>query len=193
MPRFKSNKEYALKLCHPEFGDFYFNYQDKKIYKFTKDLSKVLKWKTSNYIENIISNIENHLNNNSGEILLMFGAEVDDVLKRKLVFERKKYYHHIKFITNHSSLKIAKDEYEKINDIMISNIKEFAKIFKNKIYDKQKFVQARSKFNQNVSIHDKAYNCVQNHNNSVQVIFSVVDASYGFRLLKLRTLRSIQE
>ena len=198
MPKFKSNKEYALKLNHPEFGDFYFNCYTiptwrEKNFKFTKDLSKVKKWKTKKFVENVISIIDTNLKRKSGEIILMFGDEVEDLLKSKLVLDKKKYYHHIKFIRNYEILNKSKDDFYKIHDILILNSEELTKILKSENFDRNDFIEAKKMFNNNMAIHTKKYNILENNNMGENIVFNIVDASFGFRLLKLKNLKSVQE
>ena len=81
----KSNKEYAIRLVHPEWGDWYYQYTPENYYwgrsntdpVFTQNLSKVTTWKTTKSVEQKISDIQESLNKKK-KIRLNFGKNVDD-------------------------------------------------------------------------------------------------------------------
>jgi hypothetical protein len=201
MSRIKSNKEYALKITHPEYGDFYLSHVQKyrfgnKLdhgYIFTKDLTKVRKWKSEKYILNCIEEIKKYLNNKNADIKLVFGSNVRDELKTKLSFYGKRYFLMIPFITSEEMLKNAKDEFDKTNEKLISSSKEFVKILKKKNFNTEDFSENYRVFNNHKYNHARHYECLENHKKGEEVFFNIANASFGFRLLKLRTLKAYQE
>jgi len=61
MGRIISNKQYSIRITHPEFGDYYYSHHnlDKRQYVFTQKLSSVSKWKTKKIAEQNLEQMSN--------------------------------------------------------------------------------------------------------------------------------------
>ena len=137
MSKLKTNKEYAIKLTHPEFGDYYFSYDRWNIkyrnYIFTKSLKKVMTWKTIKFAEKQINLLLSNLNSGKGKVLLSFIDCFDDNIKSLIITSRKKNFYVINSVN-----------------------------YKTQI------------------------------NQDVDVYLDIIDASFGFRLLKLKELKNLE-
>ena len=185
--RAKSHKDFTIKLNHPEMGDFYYHYHNnggyysghsghRQTYYFTQNLNKVTTWKTSKYAETQIKEIFDTLQKNEGHILLEFGEEPNEELKGKLTISRKKYYFTVKSIMSKHLIKTAKDNVDKLNESLVNDSKMITKLIKKNKHIEKDFLSIINKLTTDAE----------------PVFLDIVDASYGFRLLKLRTLKKIQ-
>jgi hypothetical protein len=212
MARFKTNKEYAIKITHPEFGVYYYshynyvastysyysnnNSNSKFNYIFVQDLSKVLTWKSTGFTEKQIVEINTRLHNNSGQILLSLGTEVNQDIKDRAIISKKKYYFEVKAVTSREIAKTAQDDLSRLNVSLLEDCKKITKLIKkNRHVEKdfqKEFMKIFKQFDTDINLCRKSYNFLDNSQN-VKVFIEMVDASYNFRLLKLRTLNKLQE
>lgn len=207
MARFKTNKEYAIKITHPEFGVYYYSHCNSPYYSynsqntkykyiFVQDLSKVLTWKSTGFTEKQIIEINTRLINHSGQILLSLGANVNQETKSKLILSKKKYYFEIKAITSRENVKTAQDDLNRLNVSLLEDCKNVTKLIKkNKHVEKdfqKEFIKIFKQLESDINLCRKSYNFLDNSQN-VEIFIEIVDASYNFRLLKLRTLNNLQE
>ena len=211
MARFKTNKEYAIKITHPEFGVYYYshynytgeysynynNYNKSKVnYIFVQDLSKVLTWKSTSFTQKKITEINSDLHSNSGKILLSLGNEITQDIKNGAILSKKKYYFEINAVTSKETAKTAQDDLDRLNISLVEDSKNIAKLInKNKHVEKdfqKEFMEIFKQFSADINLCIKSYNFLDNSQN-VKVFIEIVDASYNFRLLKLRTLNKLQE
>ena len=191
MPRFKSHKDYAIKITHPEFGDFYFSYiKDYDNYIFTKNLKNVTTWKTLNSIEKNIIEIIEHMNRYSPvKILLSFGKNIDDNFKSRMIVSMKRYFFSIESATTMIDINKAQ---KYINENTLLSDVEFIKqsIIDNKHIDKH-FNSYISKLRDDITQYTKYYNFLKEFEFKKDcALLEIVDASYGFRRLKLKTLKN---
>lgn len=211
MARFKTNKEYAIKITHPEFGVYYYshynyaggysynynNYNNSKVnYIFVQDLSKVLTWKSTGFTQKKLTEINSDLHSNSGKILLSLGTDVKQEIKDRAILSKKKYYFEINAITSREIAKTAQDDLDRLNISLLEDSKNIAKLIKkNKHVEKdfqKDFMKIFKQLESDINLCRKSYNFLDNSQN-VKVFIEIVDASYNFRLLKLRTLNKLQE
>lgn len=63
--RRKTTKEYAIRLVHPELGEWYYHYNNNNYqcntFFFTQDLNKVITWKTLKFVEKEIQDITENI------------------------------------------------------------------------------------------------------------------------------------
>lgn len=224
--RKKTNKEYAIRLVHPEFGEYYFNYvkySDSNYgysnihnFMFTKDLSKVKKWKILDVVNYNISNMTDKVQKISKDNILL---QIDDnaVKSDKMIISRKKYYYQISQIGSESIVCKIKEKIEKCNEILLS-LKESIKkekdyynnlnLIKNEIKNEID-IENISKYHSDIlsrlnSIKKNIKKCksyqtdIDDLNKKLSEIetgikIDIVDASFNFRLKKLKTLKIIEE
>ena len=212
MPRFKSHKDYAIKLIHPEFGDFYYGYNNYKTYIFTKNLKRVTKWKTKKVAEEHIDYIINDTKKSSYEYgahkaLLSFGKDIDNDIKdnipaNNLVYSMKRYYCSVNNLCTKDCIEKAKSLHEKqikeakkqIEESTLLSDIEFIKqsVIDNKHIEK-KFTKNIDKLKKDINEYTKNYNFLKNIDNKKEyIMLEIVDASYGFRRLKLKTLKNVE-
>lgn len=198
----KNNKEYTVRLTHPEFGEYYFSHINrhgysaassfKFSYVFTKDLSKVTTWKTIKYVENEIKDITEKLIYHKADILFSFGSEVKDEIKNKLIFSRKKYYYRIEKIASLQSIENSKNIIDELKVSLVTDSENITQLIKdNKLIEKD-FNKKITKFKEDISRYKFNYEFIEKLNDDITTI-DIADASYGFRALKLRKLNNYQE
>lgn len=206
MPRIRTNKQYAIRLVHKDLGNFYFNYlndggyyNDSKKYMFIKDLNKVHKWKTLSVIEEYIEELISNLKSSKNKISIQFGKTMPNVpveYKDKIENYRGRYYLNInkgvisKHVIEKSERTIKKLDETLENDsfFVYDKIKNSSHV---KITDFDKIVK---KLANDIRTYQKSYNELENINKKGSEIYylDIVDASFNFRTLKLRNLKSLQ-
>lgn len=224
--RKKTNKEYAIRLVHPELGEFYFSYikysdsyrsyNDIISFMFTKDLSKVKKWKTLDIVKNEVMNMPDIIRKSSANSVLL---KIDDSVKTgKVIISRKKYYYSITNIGSEIYINKFKEKIENINKIIFDlkkSIKE-EKINYNNIkleiktkiendQDIDNIIKGHHVFLEKLNIIKKDINNCKKyqielnklniHLNDIEngIKIDIVDASFNFRLKKLKMLNTFQE
>jgi hypothetical protein len=224
MSKIKTNKEYAIKIIHPEFGEFYYSYNGwnrfYRTYIFTKNLSKVLTWKTNKFAEKQIDLILSNLEMNKGKIFLSLGCEVDDNIKHSAILSRKKYFYPIisaksKLVINNAidniqecglNLITLKNEIESINNFKDNFvIKNFESVFNcDKILynleDAEKYIaEIKNASNILYNFYNNSISYIENCKiveddklrSDNEIYLDIVDASYKFRKLKLKNLDNV--
>lgn len=200
MGRTKTYKEYTIKLIHPEFGEHYLyyirnNYGAGKIdhsYIFTKNLNKVTKWKTFKYVESEMEGIKKRLTDNKCNILLDFGSEVKEELIPIMIYSRKKYYFDIKFAASQKLIDTATNNITALNISLLNDSNMITEAIKNCNHVEKDFIKIIKKFQQQIVDYRTDYYFLEKCKNN-GVIIDIVDASYGFRLTKLKTLKLFSE
>ena len=203
MARRKTTKEYAIRLIHPDLGEYYFNYMNTgnyysskqhPEYVFTQTLKKVNTWKTKDVVEKFVKNIVSTVNNKQRKIYIPLGKELDENLsvdiKSKVVCIKKRYYFSIENIFTNSEVLHINEENEKLNVSITADSKYITKKIKEEDFTSQDFLIVLNKFNNNI----KRYNKNTKVLNSclLEGRIDIVNASYGFRYLKLKNLKSIE-
>lgn len=202
MARKKILKDYTIKITHPEFGEYYLNYIRNNYgysstidvsYLFTKNLNKVKTWKTTKSIESEIKFMQERLVKNRGEILLIFGSDVDDELKTRMVVSCKRYYFKITSFVDKIKINAAKNNISLLDSTLISDSELITEGIKNgdHIIDKT-FVKKIKQLQSDISNYKEDYLYLEK-NKDVDVTVDIADASYGFRLLKLKNLRKVKD
>lgn len=200
MGRRKLIKEYAIRLIHPELGEWYYHYCNNNYgryeFFFTQDLNKVLTWKTLKFtnkeIQVMIKNLEKG-NYGAHKILLEFGKTPKEELKDKMIISRKKYYYIIKSIPiSKFHIENAQNIIDNLDKSLVEDSKNITKILKkNKKSDNLPILI--NKLSNDIDRYKKeAFFLEKTTQNSGNYVLDIVDASYNFRLLKLRTLKKVQ-
>lgn len=187
----KNNKEYAIRLYHPEFGYFYYSHsniaytRNKKFY-FVQNLKTVAKWKKKDVAE---KNMEYILSKKYHTLLLSFNKNSEIQHTNIEVYGKRKYYtiNRIPLTEkNIETLKLKKEELQKALDI---NFVLMSELFNQKIFN-DNFFKMVNLFKRDTraykDIHDKL-------RNDEVVVIDIVDASFNFRGLKLKNLNSLEE
>jgi hypothetical protein len=199
MARRKTNKEYAVRLTHPTLGVFYYHYTPSSyyyssgyIFYFTQNLSKVKTWKTQRFVQKEILNIQDRLNKKSSKIYLSLGTSVPDELKNKVVISRKRYFYPINSITSKFHLDEAENTIKQLSNTITADSKLVAKMAK-KLKISDKFMEIVDRLYKDVKVYKEKNEFLHKmkNSNSESIYLDIVDASYGFRLLKLKTLKNI--
>lgn len=225
MAKIKTNKEYAIKIFHPEFGEFYYSYDgwnvSHRTYIFTKNLSKVTTWKTTKFVEKQINLILSKLDSDKGKIFLSLGVNVNADIKNVALLSRKKYFYPITVAKSKINVNDAIENMQHMNLCLIDDSKNVIKSINDlnsnvlindfeSNFDKEKmFIDLNKaeycveKIKEAVNILENFYNdsiiCVnshktiENYKKDVDIYLDIVDASYCFRALKLKTLKQISE
>ena len=162
-------------------------------FMFTKDLIKVKTWKTLNCAKETISSMISNLEKNLSQILIPLTKEQESKFEEsKLIFIRKKAYYPIKSITSQLQYNLSKEVINKLSPVLAEDSKKITDLIEgNKITDIE-FMPIFRKFENDVHEYITGFNLVERHNNG-EPLLDIVDASYGFRLIKLQTLAKIQE
>ena len=196
MPKIKSNKEYTIKLVHPVFGDFYYQYNNlsagylNNVFVFTQNLSKVKTWKSIKYIDKETNYIIENVSSGKSKIYLSFGQNVSDDIIMKLILIRKRYYYIINMISSKSHIQNAKNNIKDLNSSLLEKSKIITKSIKKCKIDDD-FMLILNKLSSDIHLYRKDYKFLQKYQDAEQVILDIEDASYGFRLLKLKTLKCL--
>lgn len=203
MARRKTTKEYAIRLIHPELGEYYFNYMNtgnyyssKQIpeYVFTQTLKKVNTWKTKNVVEKFVKDIVSTVNGKKRKIYIPLGKELDENLSReiksKIVCIKKRFYFSIENIFTDSEVVRLKEENEKIHSAIVIDSKFIKKKIKEEDFTSEDFLIVLNKFNNSIKRYNKNTNTL--NTTLLEGRIDIVNASYGFRYLKLKNLKSIE-
>lgn len=194
--RAKSRKDFAIKLTHPEMGEFYFHYSNriysKSIFYFTQNLNKVNTWKTSKYAESQITQIFESLENKYGKILLEFGEEPKEEMKSRLTLSRKKYYFTVNSIISKAALENAQNNIKRLDETLINDSKMITKLIRKSKHLENNFVKIVHKLADSINLYRNEHSFLEKNKNAEPIFLDIVDASYGFRLLKLKTLKKVQ-
>jgi len=195
MGRRKTTKEYAIRLTHPDFGEFYFNYFNNDSYNFTQNLSKVTTWKTLSAVKSLISYIEQSVENRQHRIVLPFGKDVNNIEERfrsKMTCSMKRYYFPINSIKSKNEIQRAKDNIEKLNKTLLPDSEYITNMIKHSKQLEKHFMGFVEKLRNDLNLYRKDHSFLEKNKNSEEIFLDIVDASYSFRLLKLRNLKAIQ-
>lgn len=199
MGRRKIIKEYTIKLIHPELGEWYYhynnNYYNKSCFYFTQDLSKVTTWKTIKYVQREIKKIIEKLEKSKKyKIFLEFGKDPKEELKDKMNISRKKYYYPIESVTSKVHFDNAKTTIDTLNKSLVDDSKMITKMIRKNKHIEDNFNDLINKLVSDVKEYKENFNFLEKNNkNNSKILLDIVDASYGFRLLKLRTLKKKSE
>lgn len=222
MPRIKTSKEFAIKLIHPQFGDFYFSYagwnSGQYQYVFVQNLSKVTKWKTTKFTEKQINLIISNLKQKKGRIMISFGSIIDESLKLIMIESKRKYYLPVTLLKTKIELNKATDSVNKNNFMFKENSKNFLDSFKNiqndlifklndyildgdasmenididkYTSDVDQFLKNTKNLSKNIKNYISDKKIIEEAKKYDGVYLDIVDASYNFRGLKLKTLKAI--
>ena len=206
MGRIKSNKQYSIRITHPIHGVFYYSHfnWDKMQYIFTQKLSSVSKWKTKKIVEQNISEMVQHTTN-SRNIVFQVGVVKDDdttlgdiELGQDMFVFRKRIYQKVRQVIKKSEVSESSDEMLKIYDTLKLGLKELNELFGDDSFiDVQYEKDTKSIFNrfvQNMNMYNKHQNRVikatKLRKNNQLVYIDLVNSSFNFRGLKLKTLTS---
>jgi hypothetical protein len=205
MPRKKLIREYAIRLTHPILGEYYFNYINNynwycndSLFMFTQELSKVSKRKDIKTLEKQISQIiESLKHNKKDKILIPFGLEIPknlpEEVKVKIFCNRKRYYYPIDTIISKHHIEQAKTIFDETNQLVISDAQKIVDMISNSQHLRKDFVKIINRLENNVSICRKNSELIEKNKDSIDVKLDIVDASFGFRYLKLKTLNKLNE
>ena len=195
MGRRKTTKEYAIRLTHPDFGEFYFNYFNNDSYNFTQNLSKVRTWKTLSTVKSQILCIEQHLERRDHKIILPFGKDISNIeetLRSRMLCSMKRYYFPISSIKSKNEIQRAKDNIEKLNKTLLPDSEYITNMIKHSKQLEKHFMGFVEKLRNDLNLYRKDHSFLEKNKNSEEIFLDIVDASYSFRLLKLRNLKAIQ-
>jgi len=198
--RRKTNKEYAVRLNHPELGTFYYQYSNNEYWNnnakfyFTQNLSKVDTWKTMKYVEKQIITIKDNLDKKKAKILLYLGDQISNELKTnpRIIQSRKRYYYEITVVTSKTHLDKAKDNLERLSETLIADSKIVTKMIKKSQILEKDFMSFFTKLYSDVNLYRKEHSFLEKNKNIDTINLDIVDASYSFRLLKLKTLKTVE-
>lgn len=198
MGRIKNSKEYAI-ILKTKFGDYYYNYTNHNViyneFIFTQDLSKVSKWKTLKIVKNQIWNIKEKLETNYNKILLhvddVNNFEIDD--KNKIIWKRKKPYYPILKVSSNIHLNKAKSNIESLNKNLYNDAEYVFNMIKENKHMEKDFISIFKKLSNDIILYRKEFSFIQKYSNeNVETYLDIVNASYGFRFLKLKNLNEIE-
>ena len=194
-----NNKKYTIRLTHPKFGSYYYNYKNSDyygndtVYTFTQNLSKVTTWKTINCIEKEVLEISSILGANRGKIVLSLGSDVSDEIKNDTIFcSRKRYYHPIFNVKSEILINNAKKTIDRLDSTLKMDSKNITKLIKKNKHLDENFIDILNNLVKDSTLYKKEHNFLEKVKTYDDVYIDIVDASYGFRLLKLKTLKKIQ-
>lgn len=192
MSKLKSKREYAIRLVFPEVGEYYLSRIESTWnncnYLFTSDLSKVQKWKTKNKLDEIIKNISESKNS----IFLLLGTETDLLPKYKddITYSMKKYRFLIKKITTKDNIDKIRSDIGNLDLVLLEDSSIITNLIQNNNVDKET-LNFLKKFENDIRLYRKlnGYLSIFDDNKYIDI----VDASYGFRYLKLKALNEKAE
>ena len=190
----KGRKDYAIRLIHPE-GVFYYRYHTytwlfmndiskgrsgkvhQHIFVFSPEVSsRVRTWKTTKFTEKEIEQMISVLNGGGGRIGLSTGSG-------------KRGYRTTDFtvVTAPHLIKRSQEELDTVTKLVTEGVNSqiLNNALQNKIIDK--------KFRDSIGVIQNALCGIDFDalNIKSRVVLDVVDASYGFRLLKLKKLENL--
>lgn len=200
MGRFASNKEYAIRITHPEIGGFYFSYDNWGKYIFTSDLSKVRKWKTLDVVKKQIDRLINNTNyyNDGRSRIRISDFDVPNHLLSNVIHERKQKYYLVKKLVSKSNIRNIEKNMDDIYNVLKPDFKNISDLFQK---DKFKEIQYEEDFLKYFNGFLKLLNEYKKNqrilskqlNNKYETIYiDIVDASFNFRGLKLKKLEGKQ-
>lgn len=196
MGKRKSTKDYAIRLIHPDIGEYYFNYCDNSNnFVFTQTLSRVQTWKTNETLNWQIENIESKLKSQSSRIILSLGKDVSDIkeeIKTKLICSMKRYYYPISCIKSKQLIENAKNNIIRLDKSLLPDSELITDMIKHSRQTDKNFISILKTLESDVNLYRKEYAYLQKNKNAEEIFLDIVDASYNFRLLKLKTLKNIQ-
>ena len=197
MGRFKSNKEYAIRITHPELGSFYFNYENYQKFIFTTDLSKVRKWKTLKIANDQVDRILKFTNyRNSG--MTIFNCDnliIPDHLKNNVVTERKRKIYKVRHLISKDRIVEIENAMDELYLALKVQLKEINNLFENDTFkDLQYNDDVKNNFNnftKNIAKYKQKQKIHIRHLNDKyeKVYIDIVDASFNFRVLKIKKLQ----
>lgn len=186
MSKLKSKREYAIRLVFPEVGEYYLSRIEKQwskcTYLFTSELTKVQKWKTKNKVDDIIKKISESKNS----IYLLLGTETNLLPKYKdnISFSMNKYRFLIKDIMTKENIDKIRSDINGLDAVLLEDLSLIADLIQYKKIDKDTFVFLK-KFEKDIHLYRilNGYSIFDDNK-----YIDIVDASYGFRYLKLKAL-----
>lgn len=200
MGRRKLTKEYAIRLVHPEIGEYYFNYintggyyETKTDAIFTQTLSKVRKWKTLKTVEEQILTITNELKSKKLKIFIPITNDArenfSDDIKNKMICNRKKYYYPIEKVISKHHINAARNNVNRLNETLLCDTKMISEMIEKSEHLEKDFMKIIKKLENDLNTYRKDHSFLDKNKDVDIAHLDIVDASYGFRYLKLKTLR----
>lgn len=196
MGRTKKIREYAIRITHPELGSFYFAHENWNTYMFTHELPKVKKWKTLKVIEEQVNRITDNANGGRNPTVRFYCShlEIPEHLRRNTQIIRRKNTYFVNHLISKDRVKNTENDM----GIIYENIKNQMGTIKNQIdndtfiknqYDDD-FYSSFNEFTKNVSEYRKKQRIIHRQLKSKyeSVYIDIVDVSFNFRTLKLKTL-----
>lgn len=203
----RSSKTYSMKITHPIMGEYYFSYINSFDYRnpkfvFTQNLSKVKKWKNKKSVEHFIISMKKTIKGDSwyhsGSIVIPLGKTLDPKLKnlKNIELINKRYFFYIKNIKEEIDIKKEIKKLDETKKLIKSRSKEYNELLDN-------IFENRGKMDSLIRISNSITNHIRNYINKDKFInehkvnetdfldshIEVVDSSFNFRKLKLRTLK----
>lgn len=194
----RNKKEYAIKITNKNLGDFYYHYtkilwkDNYKYYVFSKKTIGVRKWKTIQYINTVIDEIfEKLLHRSPRSIILLectdlFNEGIVKESEYNLLISRKKCFIQVTKVSSKNMIERT--------DLEISNyVSKITSLMKTAENDKILDLTVVKKMLDNLELKITSYNKYKkcdnaNYQDYINNSIDYVDASYNFRLLKLKKL-----
>lgn len=196
----RNNKEYAIKITNKNLGDFYYHYtkilwkDNYRYYVFSKKTIGIRKWKTIGYINTVIDEIFEKLLHNNRIARSMILLECTDLFNEGIVKEseynllisRKKCFIQVTKVSSKNMIERT--------DLEISNyVSKITSLMKTAENDKILDLTVVKKMLDNLELKITSYNKYKkcdnaNYQDYINNSIDYVDASYNFRLLKLKKL-----
>lgn len=196
----RNNKEYAIKITNKNLGDFYYHYtkilwkDNYRYYVFSKKTIGIRKWKTIGYINTVIDEIFEKLLHNNRIARSMILLECTDLFNEGIVKEseynllisRKKCFIQVTKVSSKNMIERT--------DLEISNyVSKITSLMKTAENDKILDLTVVKKMLDNLKLKITSYNKYKkcdnaNYQDYINNSIDYVDASYNFRLLKLKKL-----
>lgn len=187
-----NNQEYAIRLVFPEVGDFYLSRIESKWnccnYLFTSKLSKAQKWKTKNKIEEILI----HISESEDSIFLLLDSDTDLPPKYKdlIICSMKKYRFLIKKITTKDNIDKIRSNIDGLDLVLLEDSNIITNLIQNANIDNDT-LRFLKKFKIDIQLYRKLNGYLSFFDDDKYI--EVVDASYGFRRLKMIKLNETSE
>jgi hypothetical protein len=187
----KNNKEYAIRLYHPEFGDFYYShsndtYTRSKKFCFVKNLKRVAKWKKKDVAE---KNMEYILGKNYHILFLSFDKNSEIQHTDIEVYGKRKYYTINRLPLTEKNIETLKLKNEELEKSLSINFDLMSELFNKKIFNDD-FFKRVNLFKKDTKTYKDNHEKLRSDEG---VILDVVDASFNFRSLKLKKLQETEE
>jgi hypothetical protein len=187
----KNNKEFAIRLYHPEFGYFYYSHandsytRNKKFY-FVQNLKSVSKWKKKDVAE---KNMEYILSKNYHTLILSFDKSSDIQHTDIEVYGKRKYYTINRIPLTETNIETLKTKSVELEKSLNNNFDMMSELFNKKIFNDD-FFKRVNLFNKDT----RAYKNIHEKLRSDEgVHLDIVDVSFNFRSLKLKKLQENKE